>query len=131
MAHEISPFLMFEGSAEEAIGFYISLFAGSDILKIERYAAGEPGTEGSVKRADFLLSGRKYICIDSPIKHQFTFTPAFSLFVDCQDEAEFDRAFAALSAGGGVLMPPANYGFSQKFGWLNDRFGVSWQLNLS
>jgi len=130
VAQSVTPFLMFEGMAEEAIGFYISLFPGSEIVQIERYAASEPGREGSVKRANFTLCGRNYICIDSPIKHQFTFTPAFSLFVDCQDETEFDRAFTALSEGGGVLMPPANYGFSRKFGWLNDRFGVSWQINL-
>ena len=60
----------------------------------------------------------------------FTFTPSVSLFVDCADEEEFDRAFGTLSEGGSVLMPPDNYGFSTKFVWLNDRFGVSWQLNL-
>ena len=69
-------------------------------------------------------------CIDSPIKHGFTFTPSMSLFVECEDEAEMDAAFARLSQGGAVLMPPGNYGFSTKFVWLNDRFGVSWQLNL-
>ena len=68
-------------------------------------------------------------CIDSPIKHAFTFTPSFSLFVECESEAELDAAFARLSDGGSVLMPPGNYGFSTKFAWVNDRFGVSWQLN--
>lgn len=130
MAQSVTPFLMFEGATEEAICFYVSIFPGSSIDAIGRYAAGEPGREGSVKRANFNLCGRSYICIDSQIKHQFTFTPAFSLFVDCQDETEFNRAFAALSEGGGVLMPPANYGFSRNFGLLNDRFGVSWQMNL-
>jgi predicted 3-demethylubiquinone-9 3-methyltransferase (glyoxalase superfamily) len=64
------------------------------------------------------------------VHHPFTFTPAMSLFVDCESEAELDAAFGTLSAGGQVLMPPSNYGFSAKFAWVSDRFGVSWQLNL-
>lgn len=70
------------------------------------------------------------MCIDSPMKHGFTFTPAISLFVQCADEAELNRLYAALADGGAELMPLGNYGFSPKFGWVNDRFGVSWQLNL-
>ena len=60
----------------------------------------------------------------------FAFTPSSSLFVTCESEAEFDRLSAALTEDGEVLMPPDNYGFSRKFAWVNDRFGVSWQLNL-
>jgi predicted 3-demethylubiquinone-9 3-methyltransferase (glyoxalase superfamily) len=130
MPREVSTFLMFEGKAEEAMTFYVSLFKGSEVTRVEKYGPGEPGAAGSVKKADFTLAGHKMACIDSPMKHAFTFTPSTSLFVECEDEAELDRAFAALSAGGAVLMPPANYGFSTKFTWLNDRFGVSWQLNL-
>lgn len=130
MARTIATFLMFEGRAEEALKLYVSLFAGSEIGRIERYAEGEPGAAGSVKRAEFTLGEHRLMCIDSPIKHGFTFTPSISLFVECQDEAEQDRAFQELSTGGGVLMPLGNYGFSTRFGWLNDRFGVSWQLNL-
>jgi predicted 3-demethylubiquinone-9 3-methyltransferase (glyoxalase superfamily) len=121
---------MFEGSAEEAMRFYIALFPGSEIRRIERYGAGEPGAEGSVKRADFTVAGQAIICIDSPMKHAFTFTPSVSLFVECESDAEFDTAFRELSTKGSVLMPPDNYGFSRKFGWVNDRYGVSWQLNL-
>ena len=131
MARAITPFLMFEGSAEAAVNFYITLFPGSRIERIERYGPGEPGAEGSVKRADFTVAGQPLICIDSPIRHAFTFTPAVSLFVECETEAELEEAFGRLSDGGSVLMPPGNYGFSQKFTWVNDRFGVSWQLNLS
>jgi predicted 3-demethylubiquinone-9 3-methyltransferase (glyoxalase superfamily) len=69
-------------------------------------------------------------CIDSPVKHAFTFTPSISLFVDCESEAEIDDLFSKLSAGGQVLMPLDNYGFSTRFGWVKDRFGPSWQLNL-
>ena len=130
MPRSVSTFLMFEGSAEEAMNFYVSLFAGSAVRNVERYGPGEPGAEGSVKRADFSLAGHELICIDSPAKHKFTFTPSVSLFVECESEAELDSAFDRLSAGGAVLMPLDNYGFSAKFGWVNDRFGVSWQLNL-
>ncbi len=80
--------------------------------------------------ASFSIAGQIFRCIDSHVSHGFTFTPSFSIFVECESEAELDRAFAALSEGGGVMMPPGNYGFSSKFAWLADRFGVSWQLNL-
>lgn len=130
MPSQIETFLMFEGEAEQAMRFYVSLFAGSEITRIEKYGAGEMGAEGSIKKASFKLAGHNMACIDSPVKHAFTFTPSTSLFVHCEDEAEFDRALAALSEGGAMLMPPGNYGFSRKFVWLNDRFGVSWQLNL-
>jgi predicted 3-demethylubiquinone-9 3-methyltransferase (glyoxalase superfamily) len=130
MALAVTPFLMFDTSAEEAMRFYVSLFQGSEIKRIERYGPGEPGAEGSVKRAEFTVGGLDMICIDSPVKHAFTFTPSVSLFVECESEAELDTAFGQLSAGGAVLMPPGNYGFSTKFGWANDRYGVSWQLNL-
>ena len=130
MASSVTPFLMFDGSAEAAVTFYVTLFRGSGIKRIERYGPGEPGAEGSVKRADFTVAGQNLVCIDSPVKHAFTFTPSVSLFVECDSEAELDAAFGQLSAGGSVFMPPGNYGFSTKFAWINDRFGVSWQLNL-
>lgn len=130
MAQSVRPFLMFEGSAEEAMNFYVSLFHGSRIERIERYGAGGQGPEGTVRRAEFTLAGQEILCIDSPMHHVFTFTPSFSLFVECESEAELDNAFSQLSGGGSVLMPPGNYGFSSKFTWVSDRYGVSWQLNL-
>jgi predicted 3-demethylubiquinone-9 3-methyltransferase (glyoxalase superfamily) len=131
MPRKIMTHLMFEGVAEEAMNFYVSLFTGSEIKQIERYGPGEPGAEGTVKIATFTLAGQEFICIDSPMKHDFTFTPSMSLFVDCESEAELEEVFGRLSAGGMVLMPVDNYGFSTRFGWTKDRFGVSWQLNLS
>ncbi len=127
---EITPFLMFESRCEDALNFYVSLFADSRIDSIMRWGAGGPGAEGSVMLAAFTLAGRPFRANDSAAKHAFTFTPSLSLFVDCDSEAELDAAFAALSEGGQVLMPLGAYGFSRKFGWCNDRFGVSWQLNL-
>lgn len=130
MAHQVTPFLMFEGSAEEAMRFYVGLFPGSSIKHVEHYGPDEAGPEGTVKRALFSVAGQDIMCIDSPAKHEFTFTPSFSLFVECENEAELDAAFEQLSNAGAVLMPPDNYGFGKKFAWVNDRYGVSWQLNV-
>lgn len=125
----ITTFLMFQGQAEEAMNFYVSLFDGS-VDSVKRYGPDGQGAEGSVEHATFTLAGKQYMCIDSSVKHGFTFTPAMSLYVTCADEAEIDRLYAALSENGGALMPLGDYGFSTKFGWVNDRFGVSWQLTL-
>lgn len=130
MPRSVVTQLMFEGNAEGAMNFYVSLFGGS-VTAVQKYGAGGPGKEGTIVRAEFTIAGHRLACIDSPAPHAFTFTPSASLFVECADEAELDKAFAALSEGGGVLMPPNNYGFSKKFTWVNDRFGVSWQLNVA
>lgn len=129
MQMKVQPFLMFEGKAEEAMNFYVSVFPEGWITDISRYGPGEQGKEGTVKVARFTLAGRSVMCIDSPVKHAFTFTPAFSFFVDVTSEAELRRLATVLGEGGGVLMPLANYGFSKLFTWVSDRFGVSWQLN--
>ena len=131
MAQSVRPFLMFEGRAEEAMSFYVSLFPGAQVLDVKRYGPGGPGKEGSVIRATFEIAGQTLMCIDSFVAHDFAFTPAFSLFVACESDAELQTLFAALSADGKVMMPLGNYGFSRQFGWTSDRFGVSWQLNLA
>lgn len=126
----IATFLMFTGEAEAAMSFYVSLFPQSRILSMERYGPDGPGPEGTVKLAQFELNGTRLMCIDSPAPHAFTFTPAMSLFLDFDDLAALEGAFTRLSEGGQVLMPPDAYGFSTRFAWVQDRFGVSWQLNL-
>ncbi len=113
------------------MNFYVAHIPGSRIDEISRYGAGEPGKEGSVKLARFTVGGQTVLCIDSYVTHGFTFTPSFSFFVDCASDDEIADLAAKLGEGGGVLMPLGNYGFSRRFTWLNDRFGVSWQLNLS
>jgi len=130
MARAVATLLMFDGVADKAMNFYVSLFGDSHIDRIERYGPGEHAAEGTIKVADFTLGGHHMKCIDSPIKHNFTFTPSTSIFVECIDEAELENGFTQLSEGGAILMPLDNYGFSRRFGWVNDRFGVSWQLNL-
>ncbi len=130
MSQSIKTFLMFEGKCEQALNWYISLFDDSAVTGIRRYGTEGPGAEGSVVQATFTLKGQTFMAIDSPVKHDFTFTPAMSLFVDCTDEAEIDRLFVQLSEDGKILMPLNVYPFSRKFGWIADKFGVSWQLNL-
>src|SRR5262245_44818314 len=129
--HKITTFLMFEGKAEEAMNFYISLFADSEIKSISRYGENEGGPAGSVRHAVFSINGQEFMCIDSPVKHGFSFTPAMSLFVGVDTESELDKLYAALSEGGQILVPLATYPFSKKYGWVNDKFGVSWQLTLT
>ncbi len=131
MNPKITTFLMFEGDAEEAITFYTSLFDDSEIVRITKYGPdGQfgPDAEGTVQHALFTLKGQQYMAIDS-FGHDFTFTPAISLFAECDSEKEIDTLYAKLMEGGTAAMPLGDYGFSKKFGWVQDRFGVSWQLN--
>ncbi|UNP78650.1 VOC family protein [Bacillus nitratireducens] len=128
---KISTFLMFEGKAEEAMNFYTSLFNQSEIVSISRYDENGPGKEGTVIHATFTLNGQEFMCIDSYVKHDFTFTPAMSLYVTCETEEEIETVFNKLAQDGAILMPLGAYPFSKKFGWLNDKYGVSWQLTLA
>ncbi|MBZ9845246.1 MULTISPECIES: VOC family protein [unclassified Mesorhizobium] len=125
-----TPFLMFEGKAEKAMTLYCETIPESRVLDITRYGSGEDGAEGTLKLARALIGGVEVRIYNSPVHHAFTFTPSFSFFVDCSSEEELERIVGVLSEGGGFLMPAGNYGFSQRFAWLNDRFGVSWQINL-
>ena len=128
----MKPFLMFQGGkGRAALDFYVATIPDSRIDSMELFGAEGPGAEGTILRAYATIAGQSVMAHDSFLQHGFDFTPSFSFFVECDGEAEFDRLFAALGEGGQVLMPPANYGWSPKFGWLSDRFGVSWQLNLA
>ena len=118
------------GKAEEAISFYVSLFEDSRVVDVERYSAADDEPEGNIKRARFSLRGREFIAMDSSADHHFTFTPAVSIVATCDREEEVDELYGKLSDGGRVLMPLQSYPFSARFAWVDDRFGVSWQLNL-
>lgn len=127
----ISPFLWFNRNAEEAIAFYCSLFESARLNSLTRYPSGMSQEhmrrmEGQVLNADFELAGSRFFAIDGG--EEFKFTPALSLFVGSSEPAETERLWNALSAGGQTLMPLDEYPFSKKYGWCNDRYGLSWQL---
>ncbi len=131
---QLAPCLMFVGDqcgkAELAMELYVSAFAGSQVISIERWGPDDEGERG-IKHARFQVAGQELAAMDSAGPHQFSFTPAISLFVDCDSEDELDAAWTRLIDGGTALMPLQAYDFSPKFGWLQDRFGVSWQLRLA
>jgi predicted 3-demethylubiquinone-9 3-methyltransferase (glyoxalase superfamily) len=122
---------MFTGQAEEAFRFYLSIFPDSELVEVEHYGADEANGEGTIKRASFRLAGQSFICIDSPPMHAFGFTPSMSFFFDCATASQLDSLYQALSDGGEVFMPVAEYPFARRFAWLADRYGLSWQLNLA
>ena len=126
------------GKAEEAMKFYTAIFPNSEIKSIIKYSAGEPGgTPELIKYGVFTLNGVEYRVSESNYNHAWSFTPGVSLFVECTSEKEIETLFEALSSNGGQVMIPMdnygseNYGFGKKFGWCADKYGISWQLNLS
>ena len=114
--NKITPFLTFNDQAEEAVNFYVSIFKNSKILGTNRYAEGGPMPAGTLMSASFVLDGREYMALNGG--PQFTFTDGFSLFVECETQAELDEYWEKLSAGGE----------KGPCGWLKDRFGLSWQV---
>ncbi|WP_452222793.1 VOC family protein [Lacinutrix chionoecetis] len=132
MNGQIATFLTFQKEdAEQAMNFYVGLFANSKIININRWGKEGPGKEGKIMHATFSLNGKAFMCSDSPPIHDWDFTPAVSNYVECEDENELERLFTKLSENGKIMMPLNNYGFSKKFGFVEDQFGVSWQLNLN
>lgn len=129
-SNKITPFLMFDGRAEEAMNFYEALFEDAEIIFIERYENSGETIDGKVYQAIMQIHGQEVRFFDSSIKHDFTFTPAISFFVNCDSELEIYKFFVELSKDGLVRMELDNYGFSKKFGWVEDKFGISWQLNF-
>lgn len=128
---KITTFLMFDGNAEAAMNLYISLFEDSEIKSISRYGEEEAGAEGTLVQAVFSLNGQLFICVDSSEKRDFGFTPAISLQVTCTTEKEIDYVYSELAKGGEILIPLNAYPFNKKYSWVNDRYGVSWQLMLA
>lgn len=123
VTQRITPTLMYVGDvagrAEEAIIFYASVFPSSKVGDIDRYGEGEqPDKEGTVRHAGFTINGYQFAAMDSAREHNFGFNEAISIMVYCEDQAQIDRYWEALSA-----VPE-----SEQCGWLKDKFGVSWQI---
>ncbi len=131
VARELRTFLTFQqGAATAALDLYRSTFDDFELVSIAHYGPEGPGPDGTVMAATFRLAGSAFGCADSPIDHAWGFTPAVSLWIECADDAEQQRLFDSLSKDGQVYMPLDGYGFSRRFGWVGDPFGVTWQLNL-
>jgi predicted 3-demethylubiquinone-9 3-methyltransferase (glyoxalase superfamily) len=113
---KITPFLWFDGRAEEAVNFYTAIFPNSKIVSMMRYGEAGPGPKGSVMSATFELQGQEFIALNGG--HMFTFSPAISFFVHCETQEEVDKFWEKLAEGGE----------KQRCGWLRDKFGVSWQI---
>jgi len=117
MASKITPFLWFDGNAEQAVKFYTSIFRKSKIGKVARYPEGGPGKPGSVMTIQFRLEGQDYVALNGG--PDFKFNEAISLLVNCKDQKEVDYYWDRLLEGGGKPMA---------CGWLKDRFGLAWQV---
>jgi predicted 3-demethylubiquinone-9 3-methyltransferase (glyoxalase superfamily) len=113
---KITPFLWFDHQAEEAAKFYTTLFKDSKIVSISRYGEGGPGPQGTVMTVNFELEGQEFIALNGGL--EYTFSPAISFFVDCATQAEVDRLWEKLTEGGEEV----------QCGWLNDKYGLSWQI---
>jgi len=113
---KITPFLWFDGKAEEAMNFYVSVFRNSSIGSVSRYGEAGPGAKGTVMSATFQLDGQDFMALNGG--PHFTFTPAISLFVNCETQQEVDELWEKLSSGGE----------KGQCGWLKDRYGLSWQI---
>ena len=123
-----TPFLMFQGQAQGALALYRTAFPDLEELLLQEHAEGPQA--GQIAMAQVRFAGQEVMLFDSPPVHDFTFTPSFSFFIQCDDEAQLRRLAEVLGEGGGVMMEIGNHGFSTLFTWIADRFGVSWQLNL-
>jgi predicted 3-demethylubiquinone-9 3-methyltransferase (glyoxalase superfamily) len=115
-AQKITPFLWFDGNAEEAMNFYVSLFKNSKIVNVSRYGDAGPGPKGTVMTGTFQLAGQQFHALNGG--PQYRFTEAISLFVNCESQEEVDELWEKLSQGGE----------KSRCGWLKDRFGLSWQV---
>ena len=129
MTNSVTPFLMFQGhNAQEAIDFYINVIPDSRIQDVQHYGDSNPDHADLIMLATVTIGGQDVKFSDSPIKHAFDFTPSFSFLLECESEEELKSLASQLEKDGRVLMPIDSYGFSKTFTWVEDRYGVSWQL---
>ena len=120
---------MFDGNAAEAIALYLNAFPDAVLLEKSDYGADANSMSGKVRFATLAIYGNNIRVIDSPVVHGFAFTPALSLYVELTDEAALFHAYETLAERGTVLLAIDTYPHSPNYGWITDRFGVSWQLS--
>jgi predicted 3-demethylubiquinone-9 3-methyltransferase (glyoxalase superfamily) len=125
------PFLMFQGRCEEAMTFYAATLPDTRIVALEHHGPGGAGEEGKVFMARLSVAGLEIMAFDSLPVHAFDFTPSFSIFLEVSDPEEVDRLAAALDGGSRALMPAGDYGFSRRYAWVADQFGITWQINAA
>lgn len=130
MTASAKTFLMFAGQAEQALALYQKALPFAHIGTITKYGTEAGDRADKIQMAELSIGQQNFILLDSIVEHDFGFTPAISIFLDFQSSEEQERTLGVLSEEGKVFMPLDNYGFSQQFTWIEDRFGVSWQLNL-
>lgn len=126
---KITPFLWFDDNCEEAMQFYTSVFDNAKIIEVRHYENSGPNENETVVVGTFQLEGQQFMVLNGG--PYFKFTPAISFFVNAATAAEVDHLWKQLSDGGIVMMEVGKYPFSERFGWLQDKFGVSWQISLS
>ncbi|MBS1511544.1 MAG: VOC family protein [Bacteroidetes bacterium] len=124
------PFFMFNGRAEAAVNFYLSVFPASYILQMAHYDGTSGVHAGKIQLATIVIAGQPFMFLDSLVEHAFSFTPSSSIFINCETEDEIDVLYQRLIPDGHLLMPLGAYPFSKKYAWLTDQFGISWHLNL-
>lgn len=127
---KITMFLMFNNQAEEAVKLYTSLFEDSEIITMAKYGEGGPGDPGTVQHSIFTLNGQVFMAIDANSGTELPMNPAISLFVTVKDTLEMERLFNGLKDEGAILMPKTNMPPYREFAWVQDKFGVSFQLAL-
>ena len=120
-----SPFLMFTGRCEEALTFYVEAIPDTRIVSMDK----KP--DGTVAMARLAIAELEIMANDSPPVHDFDFTPSTSTFLQVDASEDVDALAAKLGEGGQSHMPPGDYAFSRRFAWVQDRFGVSWQINAA
>jgi predicted 3-demethylubiquinone-9 3-methyltransferase (glyoxalase superfamily) len=129
VTQKITPSLWFDDNAEDATAFYVSIFSNGKVLDISRYGEAGPGEQGTVLTTRFTIAGLEFMTINGG--PEFSINPSISFLVACENEQQVDALWERLTDGGSVLMELGVYPFSEKYGWVQDAYGVSWQVSLA
>ena len=126
----VATYLLFQGDAEEALHFYQKVFRDTELTAIHHYPQSSGEIAGKLLPSRLRIGDHQLMLADSPNPHEFTFTPSTSIYINFETEDELIEAHDMLADGADILMPLDDYGFSVMYAWIQDKFGVCWQLNL-